>query len=144
MIRTFVVMAALALASPALGQQTVVMGQMPNGTTAKVQLDAQKRLLMSVGIGGGASSTTATGTCTAVTTSATLLAANANRRGALITAMDTNTVRARYAFATSATTTQMPLLAGASLSIDGRDWTGPISFISDDGATSITICVLEW
>lgn len=84
-----------------------------------------------------------TGTCTSLTTSTQILASNASRHGAILTALSSNANRARYAFAASATAAQMPLEAGSSLPLDST-YTGPVSFITDSGGAAITICALEY
>ena len=83
------------------------------------------------------------GTCTSLTTSTQILASNAARHGAILTALSSNANRARYAFAASATASQMPLEAGSSLPLDAT-YTGPVSFITDTGGSAITICALEY
>jgi hypothetical protein len=89
------------------------------------------------------SSASTTGTCTSVSTSTTILAANAARKGGIITALSSNANRARYAFAASATASQMPLEAGQSLPLDST-YTGAISFITDSGGATITVCAVEF
>lgn len=83
-------------------------------------------------------------TCTAVTSTATLLAANASRKGFAAYAKSTNTKAARFSFSTTATTSQEELLAGSRIDYDRTTYQGAVSFISDDGTTSITVCVREW
>ena len=62
---------------------------------------------------------------------------------AIIMALSSNANRARYAFASTATASQMPLEAGQSLPLDST-YTGAVSFITDSGGGAITICALEY
>ncbi len=85
------------------------------------------------------------GTCTAVTTSATPITTNASRHSVMIQAPTTNTANLRWAKAAAATAAQMVLAPGQTFIFDaagGHIYTGPYSFISEDG-TSQTVCAQE-
>lgn len=85
------------------------------------------------------------GTCTAVTTTATLLAVNAARKAVTIQAATANTKNIRWAKAATATNTQMLLEPGQTYIFDGAGgsiYTGAYSFISEDGSSQ-TVCVQE-
>lgn len=81
--------------------------------------------------------------CTSVSTTTTVLASNGTRKFASIIAKSSNTAGIRFRLGATAVSTDAPLAAGQSFTLDGTAiYTGVIDAIADSGTQ--TVCGLEY
>lgn len=90
---------------------------------------------------GAVASANNDGACVSVTLTTTVLATNASRRSAVITASSANTAITFVKLGATATSADYPLDPGASIVLDARTYTGVVDALAASGTQSV--CVFE-